>query len=298
MIKNSIFIIIMAFFFCHEVLATEYKIAVRAHLGIKKAKILWQSTLDLLTTELAGYTFTLVPIVSLKEITERSGRAEFDFVLTNPSSYVEIEQLHGAIILSTLNNKRAGTAQNRFGGVIFTHALNADIITLKDLKNKTLMAVSEQAFGGWRVAWLEMLENGFNPYKNLEKLIFNKNKTQPEVVFAVRDGVVDVGVVRTDLLERMEAAGTIDMRYFRVINNKDVKGFPFFLSTELYPEWAFSALRHVSIIDAKKVQKVLFTITPESKAAILGKYTGWIIPQDYSGVRNLMRTLKVGSYAN
>jgi len=49
-------------------------------------------------------------------------------------------------------------------------------------------------------------------------------------------------MVCTDQLERMTEAGRIDMRYLRVLNNQDVRGFPLFLSAPLYPEWSFAAL--------------------------------------------------------
>jgi len=278
--------------------ATEYTVAVRAHRGIDKAIKRWQPTLDELSSQLKAHRFILKPIVSLDEISKNAGQAKYDFILINPSSYVEIEELFGAKALATLNNKRANTAQSQFGSVVFTHVRNMDLISLNDLKNKTLMVVSEPAFGGWRVAWLEMLEQGFDPHSMLKSLQFTKSRTQAEVVQAVLDGKVDAGVVRTDQLERLEAIDELDMRYLRIINNKNIKDFPFFLSTKLYPEWAFAALKHVSNDDVHKVAEVLLAISKESKAAQSGKYIGWISPRDYSSVKKLMQRLEVGPYAN
>jgi ABC-type phosphate/phosphonate transport system substrate-binding protein len=294
---EKIILIVICFCFSQSLFATEFKVAVRAHHGIDVADKQWQPTLDTLTRQLPSHSFTLIPIVSLNEITQRAGKGEFDFVLTNPSSFVEIKQLYGAKALVTLNNKRANTAQDRFGSVIFTHVNNGDILTLKDLKGKILMAVSEPAFGGWRVAWLEMLEQGFNPHEQLKQLMFTMTKTQPEVVREVLDGKVDAGVVRTDLLERLEAAGKIDMRYLRILNNKEAKGFPFFLSTKLYPEWSFVTLKSVPTELAQQVKRTLLAITSDSTAAQAGKYVGWVPPLDYSPVQNLMKKLKVGPYA-
>lgn len=294
-VKNSV-VLLFSLLFNHALFAADYTVAVRAHNGIDKAIKDWQPTVDVLNKKLAPLTFILKPIVNLKEISKSAARSEFDFVLTNPSSYVELKQLYGAKALVTLNNKRANTAQDGFGSVIFTHASNTDILNIKDLKGKTLTAVSEPAFGGWRVAWLEMLEQGFNPYSELKALKFTKNKTQPEVVRAVRDGKTDAGVVRTDLLERMEAKGQIDMRYFRILNNKDIKSFPFFLSTKLYPEWAFASMKSTPSEVAQQVQQVLQVISPDSPAAQAGHYVGWVQPRDYSSVQELMQKLKVGPY--
>lgn len=296
--KKCPILILMCLLFSNGTVAAEYKVAVRAHHGIEHAIKSWQPTVDALSKQLPKHRFTLLPIVSLNEINEQAEQGKFDFLLTNPSSFVELEQVYGAKALVTLNNKRSNTDQSRFGSVIFTHIRNVDILTIKDLKGKKLMAVSEPAFGGWRVAWLEMLDQGFNPVNQLKALMFTESKTQPEVVESVRDGKADAGVVRTDLLERMEAAGKIDMRYFRILNNKDIKSFPFFLSTKLYPEWAFASMKTVPTEHAQQVKKVLQGLSAESVAAKKGKYVGWVPALDYSSVRDLMKKLKVGPYAN
>ena len=290
-------VLLFILLFSPVLFSADYTVAVRAHRGIDVAVKNWMPTLDVLNKQLSPHTFTLKPIISLNEITDAAAKGEFDFVLTNPSSFVELEKLHGAKALATLNNKRANTAQDGFGSVIFTHARHTDILNIKDLKGKTLMAVSKPAFGGWRVAWLEMLEQGFDPSEDLKALLFTKNKTQLEVVWAVRDGKADAGVVRTDLLERLEAKGKIDMRYFRIINNKDVKTFPFFLSTKLYPEWAFAAMKSVPAELAQQVQQTLHVISLDSLAAKKGSYIGWVAPRDYTSVNKLMKKLKVGLYA-
>lgn len=277
--------------------AADYKVAVRAKQGLEKAIKKWQPTLDELSKQLKGHSFSLIPILSLDEISKRAGQGDFDFVLTNPSSYVEIEQLYGATALVTLNNKRANTAQSRFGSVIFTHARSTDILTVHDLEDKTLMAVSKPAFGGWRVAWLEMLAQGFDPQSKLKSLEFSKSRTQPEVVQAVLDRKVDAGVVRTDQLERLEAAGKIDLRYLRILNIQDVREFPFFLSTKLYPEWPLAALKHIPEKQAQQIAEVLLAISKDSQAAQKGKYVGWVKPKDYTPVKQLMQRLKVGPYA-
>lgn len=291
-------VVFLVFMFFSSVLyARDYTVAVRAHHGVEVAFKMWQPTIFALNKAISEHEFSLIPIVSLDEISRRVGQGEFDFVLTNPSSYVEIEQLYGAKALLTLNNKRANMAQDRFGSVIFTHVNNLDILTIRDLRGKRLMAVSEPAFGGWRVAWMEMLDQSFNPYRDLKNLQFTSSGIQPDVVRAVLDGEVDAGVVRTDQLERMEAAGQLDMRYLRIINNKDVKDFPFFLSTNLYPEWVFAATRPLSSVMEGRIKQLMLSLHPLSPAAKAGKYMGWLTPRDYGSVRELMQRLRVGPYA-
>jgi len=296
-IKQYIFILFSFSLLPGGVFADNFQIAVRAHKGIDYAIKQWQPTVDIISKKIPEHTFSLSPVISLKEITRRVGEGDFQFVLTNPSSFVELNELYGAENLVTLNNKRANTAQSSFGSVIFTHVRNEDILSIKDLEDKKLVVVSESAFGGWRVAWLEMLEQGFDPQKKLKNLMYTNSKIQPDVIKAVQDGIADAGVVRTDLLERMEATGKIDMRYFRIINNKDLKTFPFFISTKLYPEWAFAGMKSVSPSLKKQVKKVLLEISDKSIAAQSGNYVGWIPSLNYSSVRNLMLKLKVGPFS-
>ena len=288
--------LVIAILFSNVVCAAEYKVGVRAHRGIEQAKIQWQATVDYLTAQVPDHRFTLVPMLSLPEITAAAGRGDLDFLITNPSSAVEVKHLHGAQMLATLINRRANTAQTRFGSVVFVHVKNEHILSLHNLKGKTLMAVSEPAFGGWRVVWRELLLQGIDPYRDL-KLVTFANSVQANVVYAVRDGKVDAGVVRTDQLERMEADGKIDMRYFRILNNKNVSDFPFFLSTDLYPEWPILSMKGIPIKLSQLVGQNLLAVPAESEAAQKGKYVGWVAPLNYSSVGELMKTLKVGPFA-
>ena len=295
-IKTIIALVFASLSYSYALLAEEYKVAVRAHRGVETAIKQWQPTLWALEKALPEHRFTLIPIVKIDEITKRAGKGEFHFVLTNPSSFVEINELHGATAIVKLNNKRVNTAQSRFGSVIFTHVRHSDIINFSSMKGKSLMAVSEPAFGGWRVVWLEMLSQGFDPYRDLKLVSFAESRTQPEVVMAVLEGKVDIGVVRTDLLESLEAEGKIDMRFLRVINNQNIKEFPFFLSTPLYPEWPLAALTTVPSKHIEQVKNVLRDISSSSKAAVAGEYVGWIDPLEYTSVKDLMKTLGVGPY--
>lgn len=294
----SIFYLVLGLLLNQSLLAEEFKVAVRAHKGIEHASKQWQATIDVLSVKIPEHSFKLVPMLGLNEITAAAGRGEFDFILTNPSSYVEINILHGARALVTLNNRRGNTAQSHFGSVIFTHVKNDHILTLEDLKGTRVMAVSEPAFGGWRLGWLEMLEHDIDPYEDLKALLFTESKTHQEVVLAVLDGRADVGVVRTDQLERMATSGEIDLRYLRILNSKDTKGFPFFHSTPLYPEWAFASMPSVPAVLAQRVRQVLQGIPEYSHAASTGKYVNWVTALDYSPADELMKRLQVGPYAS
>lgn len=246
--------------------AEDIRIALRAHKGAQKGLAMWQATADHLSAKIPGYRFIMVPFENNSSLNQAVSLGDFHFCITNPASGVEHKIRYGAEPLATLVNKRRGKGYSKFGSVIFTRADHEDVNSLNDLKGKIFIGVDELGFGGWRVAWLELLNNNINPYTDFAELRFAGGKQQ-NVVYAVRDKQVVAGSVRTDMLERMAASKKINLSDYKVLGKKTTKDFPFLHSTKLYPEWMFSAVREIDSDLKADVIKVLFSIKPESAAA-------------------------------
>jgi twitching motility protein PilJ len=120
--------------------------------------------------------------------------------------------------------------------------------------------------------------------------------THDNVVYAVQNGEVDAGTVRTDTLESMAAAGDISLDEFKIINRQDHSGFPFVASTSLYPEWPFAKLSSTPEEISNKVAQALLALPADSKAAQNAKIVGWYEPLDYSEIQGLQKKLLVGAY--
>ena len=273
-----------------------HQVAVRTHSGVEAGIKTWGPTIDYLSKTISGHRFEMVPYPQIDKQLEDARQNKFEFVFTNPSTYVEMKHLTGAHALVTLINKRQNTAQTRFGSVIFTRADRDDIVTLADLNGKHLIAVSPLGFGGWQVAWREMLQNGFDPHTSLGKLSF-ADGSQPAVVKAVANGSASAGVVRTDMLERMAQKGDISLTEFRILHNIETEGFPFFHSTPLYPEWSFAAMAGTETKLVAQVKQVLLEMKENHPAARAGNYQGWTEALDYSEVDELLKELGVANYA-
>ncbi len=291
----SLLIFLLLIIFSTLTTADTIKIGLRAHQGIAKSMQLWKPTADYLSEQIPEHKFIMVPLVGLDELMQETEEDQFDFVITNPSSFVEMELRFGASSILTLRNKRQGKPYTKSGGVIFTRKDNDDINEIKDLQGKKIIAVSKPAFGGWRVVVRELLDEGFDIYKQARQVSFSGG-IQQDVVSIVSLGNADVGVVRTDMLERMDARGLIKLDDFKIINKKSTKDFPFFRSTQLYPEWPFVKMQKTSNILSKKVALALLTMPLDHPAANAGKYVGWTVPEDYQPVHQLMKKLKVGPY--
>jgi len=273
----------------------QVRIGVLAKRGIVRCMEKWSPTAEYITDKIPGRNFVIVPIDS-DGIFSFVEHGIVDFVLTDPSIYVELESQYGLNRIATLKNIRFGNAYTKCGGVIFCKANRSDIQHFSDLKDKTFMAVKETSFGGWRMAWREFKEKGIDPYRDFKDLSFGG--THDTVVYAVRDGKVDAGTVRTDTLERMAIEGKINVKDFRVIHEHGggVVHLPFLHSTRSYPEWPFAKVRHTPDDLAEKVVTALLEIPKDSPAAKAARCAGWTIPLNYQSVHECLKELKVGPY--
>ncbi len=272
------------------------KIGVLAVRGMEKCSAQWGPTADYLTESIPGYSFTIVPL-GLKGMNQAVENEDVDFVVTNTGNYVGLEAEYGASRILTLRNLRQGNPYTEFGAVIFVRRDHTDIISLDDLSGKSFMAVSKKAFGGFQMAWRELALAGIDPFQDLGEIQF-VGFPQDNIAFAVRDGEVDAGTVRTDTLERMSAEGKIKLSDFRILAGKRYEEFPFAVSTQLYPEWPFAKARHTSERLAHRVATVLLTMTPTHPACVAANSAGWTIPLDYQPVHDCFKQLRISPYSD
>jgi two-component system sensor histidine kinase TtrS len=275
--------------------AEQVTVGVLAHRGTDKAIAMWTPTVEYLADRVPGREFRLVPL-DLQEMPVALERGELDFILTNPGHYVELEAAHGITRIATLKNIRQGEPSKTFGAVIFTRATRDDIQTLADLRGKRFAAVDEGAFGGFQMAWRELKDAGIDPFADLRELRFS-GFPQDNIVFDVRDGRVDAGTVRTDILEGLAARGRIDLSDLRILNPQTDDDFPFLHSTRLYPEWAFAKARPTPDMLASNVAVALLQMPEAHPAARAGDYAGWTVPLNYQPVHELFMELGIGPYA-
>ena len=273
---------------------THTKIAVLAFRGTDQALNRWSATADYLERTIPNHSFEMIPL-SLDELKNAVADGKVDFVLTNTGNYVDLEANFGITRIATLRTPTNIRAGNVFGAVIFCRADRTDIETLEDLKGKSFMAIEEQGFGGFQMAWRELKSHGIDPFEDFSRLEFS-GFPQDEAAFAVLNGEIDAATFRTNTLENMASEGLINIEDFRVLNPQKHQGFPFSVSTGLYPEWPFARLKNTSESLAQKVAIGLLSMGTEDPAAIAGRYGGWTVPLDYQPVHELFRELRIGPY--
>ena len=82
----------------------------------------------------------------------------------------------------------------------------------------------------------------------------------------------------------------------KVLNRQRLAGFPYVVSTRLYPEWPLVALPHVNERAVRRIASALFAIEPEDEVARSVGISGFSPPADYQSVEYLARTLRVPPY--
>ena len=271
------------------------RIGVLANRGPERCLEKWNPTAEYLTAEIPGYRFVIKPLRH-DEVGPAVERAEVDFILTNPSSYVELERLYGASRIVTLKNLHLGKTYTVYAAAIFRRSDRNDIHDLRDLKGKAFMAVDGESFGGWQMAWRELKQHGIDPRRDFSDLEFGG--THDAVVYAVREGKADAGTVRADTLERMAMEGKIRLEEFQVVQERRgaKAGLPFPHSTHVYPEWPLAKAARTSDELAERVAAALESMSADSAAAQAARCAGWTIPHNYQAVHECLKELGIGPY--
>lgn len=217
-----------------------------------------------------------------------------DFFLTNPSHFLLIRSERSLTgVLATLVRRSGDTATASLGGVIFARAGRKDIHSLEDVEGKSIASPGVHFLGGYQAQALELLEAGVD-IRRTNRVRFVD--THDRVVRSVLAGDSDVGFIRTSILEEMALTNPELLGQVKILNRQALAGFPYTVSTRLYPEWPLVALPHVNERDARRVASALFAIEPEDEAAMAAGIAGFSPPADYQSVEYLTRTLRVPPY--
>jgi PAS domain S-box-containing protein len=226
------------------------------------------------------------------ELTAAAARRAVDVVITTPNHFILLQQTTGlSAPLATLISREGTHELSRYGGVIFIRADRSDIKSLADLSGKRIAAVSTDAFGGYQMQALEMVEAGVPLPKG--DLVVITGQPQDRVVEAVLTGRAEAGFVRAGLIESLANEGKLDPGRVKVINRQNLPAFPFAVSTRLYPEWPVAVMPQVDKELARRLAAALFLLPHGSFRGPAAAIHGFDIPANYDDVENLLRRLRL-----
>jgi len=246
----------------------------------------WQPTLDFLGTQIPGTRFEVVPL-NLPEFEGALRAKSLDFLITNPQHYIAMESKYGVSRVATLVRSESGQVVNHFGGAIFARAERNDIAQLADLKGQRIAATDKTSFAAYLIQYDMLQQQGIDLEHDSTMLFMGF--PQDLSVQAVIDGRADVGFARSGVLEAMAREGKLDLSRLKVINATRHGGFPFLVSSPLYPEWPLAAAPHVPFDITNQVVAALLLMPSDSAAAKSGRYYRWSTPVEYQSVQALMQ---------
>ncbi len=263
------------------------RVGVLAYRGVKSAKSRWKPLETYLTSSVQGWRFEFVPVTQASTISQIEDR-KIDFLITNPGHYVTLQKKFHIAAIATRERliQNSDTGLLKFGTAIFTRS-DSDLHSLSEMKGRTLAAVSPDAFGGFQIAWREFTRQNIDPYQDMKSIRF-MGFPQDAIITAVKNGDIDVGIVRSGLLELLAGENRIKLEDFRVIGGNAQLDYPHMVSSRLYPEWPFASMPSTG---KKLSESVLAALLATQQKQVSDKYylpDLWSVPLSYGDVRVLV----------
>ena len=184
--------------------------------------------------------------------------------------------------LVTVQNEGSGSM---FGGVIFSKK-SSGIRSIEDVRRKKIICPKFSSAGGWIFQKGVLLEAGIKPEKDCD--FVSEAGTHDAAVMAVLQGKADVGTVRSNILERMQAKRKIRIGDFTIINPIDHQGFQELCSTPLYPTWPIAALKDVLASRSGRLKQALLNIPVGHPSLKPCKVTKFIEALDYQPLEGVL----------
>jgi PAS domain S-box-containing protein len=265
------------------------RIGVLALQGDERCLTTWTATSEYLETRISGHDFEIVPL-GFDEIDRAVEEASVDFVICNSAIFAALEVRHRVRAIATMERPGEGEPVSGFGGVLAVTAASG-LGSHWDLKGLHYGAVASNSFGGYLAAEREFVESGIGTGRFFRTMTFFG--THDAVIRALISGQIDVGTVRTGVVESLVERGEIAPDAVRVISLFDQPdvGYPFAVSTRLYPEWPAAALAHVDSELAGAVAAALLSVRDTDPAAIDAEISGWTIAANYRDVHETLEVL-------
>ncbi len=281
-------ILVLMIFLSANSIADELKFGIQSSRGAIKTLKRWKQTQMYLEKEL-GSKVTIVPLNPAKTMKAvKAGKV--DMMLSNPVIAVTLmESLEYKPLLTM--SKKSGP---RFGGVIFVRK-DSGIKSVNDLKGKNVMAYKFKRSAAAYVFQVKHLKDkGIDAHKDFKS--FRQAKKQDDIVLAVKGKLVDVGFVKTGLLEGMAKEGRINLDDFYIIDQvKD--DFAHVHTTKLYPLWTLTASPKYDKAKVEKVKQALKKLKANHQASKTGKYTGFVEAIDLVALTETLKSLKLPPFA-
>ncbi len=247
----------------------------------------WKPLTDYLNRSVPSAHFEL-KVYEYGPMQEAVRQQAVDLVITQPGEYVRMVHQNGlSTPLATLINLENGRPVRAMGGVIVARSARQDLRDLKDLQDQRIATVSRLSFGAYQIQATELARLSISPERLVETGL-----PQDRVIEALLANEADVAFVRTGLLETLVREGRLKPGELKVLGQQNYPGYPYALSSRLYPEWPVVAMSHLPEDLSVRIAGALLSLPHGGEAARRMGIYGFTVPADYEPVRAMMRELR------
>eukprot|EP00808_Paulinella_micropora_P003180 g8110.t1 len=266
------------------------KVGVVWEASLELAVSRWQPTFEGVLNEYFNRYkcfFKMVPL-SHAQTDQAVKKKEVDFLFANSGTFVEYSHSDGLRVLASVLRIFNGIMSPYYGGVMFqrTDPNATEVVTLAGLAAMSPKLVacppSRDSFVGYQAQKYEFFKLGLKAEEAFSEIVYSGSFD--ESVKMVANGSCDVGMVRTETLERLVRDGVYKAEDFSIINARTYDDFFQLVSTDLYPEWPFAALPHVPKAITDVVSTPLLALREWDEASIKGAHAGFTTSFSYDSV--------------
>ena len=247
----------------------------------------WKPLTDYLNRSVPSAHFEL-RVYEYGPMQEAVRQQAVDLVITQPGEYVRMVHQNGlSTPLASLINLENRQPVRAMGGVILARSERQDLRNLKDLQGQRIATVSRLSFGGYQIQATELARQSISPGRLVETGL-----PQDRVIDALLANEADVAYVRTGLLETLVREGRLKPGELKVLGQQNYPGYPYALSSRLYPEWPVVAMSHLPEDLSVRIAGALLSLPHGGDTARRMGIYGFTVPADYEPVRAMMRELR------
>jgi PAS domain S-box-containing protein len=227
-------------------------------------------------------------------------RGDLDFVVVDPVLLVQLGSRYKVEAIATAEGIFKKQLCSQLGGTVICLEKRQDLSDLRQLAGQTIAAGKDETLGNWYSILREFASIRFDLEEKCPDI--KRFDTPQGVVEAVATEKASVGFLRAGALESLASQGRAHLKDFQILTFPQTPmgetGFPFRLSTRLYPEWVFAAGPETPEDTVRQVAAGLLRMPiPKGPSAAEQPYT-WTIPASDQAVHDCLKELSVYPYKN
>ena len=217
-------------------------------------------------------------------------RSKTDFLLTDPYHYLLLNhkgELPPPLLSQVMLTETA--LIDLAGGVIFCLADNPHC-DLSQIPKASIATTGRYSLFGYVAQLIELQQMDILPAAEFVHHL----ASEQAVIAAIKGKQMDIGFVRSGVLENMERLGELKPAEMKVLNPQQLAELPVKSSTRLYPDWPVLMMHPVSVVQVNRLMTAL--LNWEKKARATGSNIAFAAPANYQSVEYSLQALSLPPY--